>query len=145
MADLPIDIQKKIDNLIDEAYEYFQKGNTKESFSNYNKAFDLILEPKNKYGESFNIIKYLLDDYITIKDKDKAYEKIKDLEKYYGLRYDAGELELIKGKTFFEFEDYNEALQYFDIAFKKSKGREFQDEDPKYLDFYKNPDKYIKS
>jgi tetratricopeptide (TPR) repeat protein len=145
MADLPIDIQKKIDNLIDEAYEYFQKGNTKESFSNYNKAFDLILEPKNQYGESFNIIKYLLDDYITIKDKDKAYEKIKDLEKYYGLRYDAGELELIKGKTFFEFEDYNEALQYFDIAFKKSKGREFQDEDPKYLDFYKNPDKYIKS
>jgi hypothetical protein len=144
MADLPIDIQKKIDILIDEAYEYFQKGNTNESFNNYYKAFDLILEPKNQYGESFNITKYLLDDYITIKDKDKAYEKIKDLEKYYSLRYDAGELELIKGKTFFEFEDYNKALQYFDIAFKKSKGREFQGEDPKYLNFYKNPEKYIK-
>lgn len=30
------------------------------------------------------------------------------------------------------------------IAFQKSEGRSFQDEDPKYLDLYKNPGKYIK-
>jgi hypothetical protein len=48
-----------------------------------------------------------------------------------------------KGQVFFEKKDFKQAQANFKESVKEGKGlRYFEDEDPKYLDFYTHPEKY---
>jgi len=145
MPNIDNKLQQIFDSL-DEKIEVFYTNKNQEGIIAIElQKWELLPLVKEKWDESYHIAKSLIDEYIILNNKIEAYKWCDIIQKCDLERADSGERELIKGKTFFEFEDYNEALQYFDIAFKKSKGREFQGEDPKYLDFYKNPEKHIKS
>jgi hypothetical protein len=48
------------------------------------------------------------------------------------------------GKYYFETQNYEKALNEFKSVVKEAGLRYFENEDKKYLDFYKNPQKYIK-
>ena len=56
-----------------------------------------------------------------------------------------GVYEFYAAKVYFELKDYQLAKKFFALSVEIGKGyRYFEDEDPKYLDFYKNSEKYIK-
>lgn len=48
------------------------------------------------------------------------------------------------GKYHFETSDFEKAKEEWDLLIRQQGLRYFEDEDPKYLDFYKNPEKFIK-
>ncbi|GGA28691.1 hypothetical protein [Psychrobacillus lasiicapitis] len=53
-------------------------------------------------------------------------------------RGDKGERELWAGKVAYELGDLAKAKEYLDTANKKSRGRDFGEEDEKYLKFLKD-------
>jgi len=144
MAILQKEIQNQIDKIIDEAYNEFSKNNHEKSFLKLSQALELIPEPKEDFGESFNVIKYIIEDYLTLKDIQNAKLWSNKIFVYGKNRVDGGEKELLMGKVLFESEEYDSALEYFSVAFKKSSGREFEGEDPKYLELIKNSKNFLK-
>jgi len=145
MAILQKEIQNQIDTIIDEAYNEFSKNNHKKSFLKLSQALELIPEPKEYFGESFNVIKYIIEDYLTLKDIQNAKLWSNKIFVYGKNRVDSGEKELLMGKVFFESKEYDTALEYFSVAFEKSSGREFEGEDPKYLELIKHPGNILKA
>lgn len=130
-------MKREIEILIEESNQEFQRKNYKQSIKLLEMAWDEIPEPKGLYGESYDIVKDIIETYFTISSFDQAE---KWLEKLFvsGLdRIDAGEREFYCGRVSFELENYEVAKEYFRIAEKKSAGRCFEDEDTKYLKFYK--------
>jgi len=55
-----------------------------------------------------------------------------------------GELNFMKGKVSFEESNYINALNFFKKAYNESEGHCFGSGDDVYLDFYQNPEKYMK-
>ncbi len=59
------------------------------------------------------------------------------------LKLSEGECQHYEGKYYFETGDYKRAYNKFKYVVDKDGCRYFEDEDPKYLDFYRSPDKYM--
>lgn len=143
MAQLSKEVQKQVDQLVDEAYNAFLAKDYNISFPTLFKALEIIPEPKENYGESFNLVKYIIEDYLSLNDSNNAALWSSKIFPYAQARIDSGEREFLMGKVLFANGEYQAALENFKTAFKKSEGRSFEDEDPKYLDFLQNPEKYL--
>jgi tetratricopeptide (TPR) repeat protein len=137
MSSLQKKIEDKIDILVDEAFNMFTEGKHEKSFSKLYQALELIPEPKEDYGESFNILKYIIEDFLTLKDTDNAKLWSHKIFEYSKVRLDCGEKEFLMGKILFESGQLDEAKELFKIAFQKSKGRIFAGEPKKYVDLLK--------
>ena len=144
MAVLNKELQKEIDDLVDQAYEEFEHGDQNKSFELLIKAWDLFPNPKEQWNESFNVSKYLIDDYLRINDFENAnkwLDQLRIINDRHKIWH--GVLEFYQGMYYFKLKDFKHAKEAFDLAFKRSEGRQFEDEDPKYLDFLQNPEKYM--
>jgi tetratricopeptide (TPR) repeat protein len=145
MAQLEELIQEKIDGLIDLAYEKHQEGNVSKSFELLKKAWSLYPEPKKDWTEAYNTAKYLFEDYMEIEEYDEAKKWLNEMiENNNNLNHSYEDCLFNIGKYKFCVHQYEEALSHFKKVVKDAGYRYFEDEDPKYLDFYKHPDKYIK-
>jgi len=142
--ELPEEIYDRFDELSDEAYELFEDGKYDESFETYKKCLDIIPEPKKEYGDASGVIEWMVDNYLKIKDLKNAVLWVEKLGEYLKNKDIMGDWEFLKGKVYFESSKFQTALENFRIAFEKTKGSCFEDQDLKYLDFYQNPEKYIK-
>lgn len=142
--DLPEEIEEKFDILSDEAYEDFTEKNYKTSFQKYEQCLQLIPEPKKEYGESSNVIEWMIENYLIIEEYNKAIEWVEKLGLFLKNQEILGDWEFLKGKVFFESKDFEKSLKNFKISFAKTNGTCFIDQDPKYKDFYLHPEKYIK-
>lgn len=146
MSVLKDELQSQIDLLIDSAYEDFQNGNFEESYNKQLKAWDLFPDPKNKWNEGYNVAKYIFEDKFSLKEYDVAKQWLDEMVlNNDNLNKSDGECEFYEGKYYFEIGNYGKSIEKFRYVVSKYNFRYFEDEDPKYLDFYKNPDKYIKS
>lgn len=134
--DLPDDVYEKFDVLSDEAYEEFLKKNYQASFDKYFECLELIPEPKKDYGEASNIIEWIVENYLLIKEHEKAKIWVEKLGTYLKNKEILGDWEFLKGRVYFESGDYDQALDNFKIAFQKTHGACFMEQDPKYLHFY---------
>jgi tetratricopeptide (TPR) repeat protein len=133
-------IEKQTHKLVNEAYEYFQKENYIESFKLMGQAWDMIPLPKENYFESFNIAKYIFDDYVTLFKFDEAERWLKEIKKVqakYPLSWDAGQVEFLEGKLYFEKNELERAKELFIIAMRNSDGRAFLSQPKKYVDLLK--------
>lgn len=141
--DLPIKIQKETDELIEQAYRFGLKGRYDIAIELQEQAFNLIPEPREDYHESFNILKYIIEDNLIALKFKEAIRLVEKIHRFYEGRGDWGELERLKGKVYFETGQYEKAYQFFKIAVKKGTLRQIEQEggepDNRYLDFYKNP------
>src|SRR5574344_1745758 len=145
MAILSNKIQEQIDKLEELSYEKKQSGETEEAFRLSEQAWALYPEPKNNWNEAYNSAKYIVDDYMEIGNLEKAKEWInRMIYVNNNLHNDDDELLFYIGKYYFEKGSYPDALQNFKEAVNGVGLRVFEDEDPKYLKFYKHPEKYIK-
>ena len=151
METLDSKIQNKIDNLIDEAYDCSQNGDYTQSFELLQKAWDLYPFPKENWTESYNTAKYIFEDYLKIKEYDKAknwLEKMTEINNAYracdeNSTYDE-DLQFCAGKYYYETGNLEEAYKQWRETVRKSGKnhfRYFENEDKKYLDFYKKQNK----
>lgn len=137
--------QEKVDELIELAYEAEQSGSIDKALDLYAKAWDLYPEPKEKWTEAYNTAKYIHGTYMDIKNYPEAKKWLNQMIKDNNINHDYhGELEFMIGKYKYETGSYEEALEYFRMATKEGGGmRYFEDEDKKYREFYKNPEKTL--
>lgn len=146
MATLDNHLQDKIDELVDLAYEKSQDGDRNASFQLLFEAWELYPEPKEQWNEAYNTAKYIFEDYFAIEDYNSSKkwldEMIKNNDK---LNLSEGEVQHFEGKYYFEVGDYQKAQDKFKYVVNEAGFRYFEDEDTKYLDFYRNPEKYINS
>jgi hypothetical protein len=134
---LETDIKKVIDGLIDKSNEEFDNKNYDLSIILLIEAWNKLPEPKEDYSESYHIVEYLSSTYLDIKEYEKAKEWAAKIFKCALHRQDDGNREFLAGKISFESNDIETAKKYFIDAFNKSEGRCFEDENSKYLKFYK--------
>ncbi|MCM3170966.1 hypothetical protein [Paenibacillus sp. MER 99-2] len=138
MAQLEANIKEKFEVIINESNEQFQNGKQKESIVLLEEAWELIPEPKGIYSESYHLVEDIIDTLFLLQDFNKAYEWSKKIFITGFMRFDTGTKEFISAKAAFELGKFDLARDFFNFAFKKSEGRCFEDEDPKYLEFFKS-------
>ena len=124
--DLPDKLYKQFDKLSDEAYELFQQKRYNASFQKYEECLSLFPEPKEDYGDYSNAKKWV----------DKLGTVFKNQEIL-------GDWDFLKGKVYFHCGDFKVAWESFNNAYKKTGMDCFIEQAHQYIDFYKNPQKYV--
>ncbi|WP_239352933.1 hypothetical protein [Snodgrassella communis] len=142
--DLPDEIYEKFDKMTDEAYELFVNKQYEKSFETYKECLNLIPEPKKDYGDSSNVIEWMVENYLEIQDYPNATYWVETLGNYLKNKNILGDWEFLKGKVYFESGNLKKSLENFKKAYEKAGGSIFNEQNPKYLDFYRHPEKYIK-
>lgn len=145
MAILDYQIQSKIDELSGEAYKKLKEGMPLLCFQLYEKAWNTYPEPKYNWNEAYNTARYAADDCFSIHDMEECTKWINKMILVNNhLHQSDEELSFYLGKYFYETENYDKSYQKFKTAIEIAGYRCFENEDPKYLDFYKHPEKFIK-
>ena len=145
MAILESKLQEKIDELVDLSYAKYEEGKIEESFILQKQAWDLYPEPKNQWNDSYNTAKYIYLDYLKLNQFDDAKVWLnRMIENNNNLNLYDEDVWHETAKYQFEIGDYQESYDKFKKVVDDAGFRCFEDEDPKYLEFYKNPEKYIK-
>lgn len=143
MAELEASLQKEFDSIDEQIEICYERKDFKKIIELQLIKWKKLPPPKENWDESFHIANSLVEAYTETQQLDEAVHWAKVLQGCDPERLDSGEKEMILGKALFEAEDYVPAHEKFKVAYSKSKGRQFTEEDPKYLDFYKHPEKYI--
>ncbi len=145
MAILEKKLQDKIDALIDEAYQNYLDGNYEQSYSMQLEAWSIFPEPKNQWNEVYNTAKYIFEDRILLRQIELAKKWLNEMISHNNnLHLMDFDLSFNIGKYHFENGEYQKAHNEWANLVRQRGYRYFEGEDPKYLDFYKNPEKYIK-
>ncbi|WKX76183.1 hypothetical protein [Zobellia laminariae] len=143
MALLEQELQKKIDELRFSANSFYKTDKTK-YFQLKNEAWNLYPVPKNQWGEAYSLAKDFFRVYIREMELEEArnwLEKMIECNNHLHLfDYD---VDFNEGKYFFEIGKYEDALAKWKYVVDEAGLRYFEREKPEYLDFYKNPKKFI--
>jgi tetratricopeptide (TPR) repeat protein len=145
-------IQSKIDELIDGAWDNFQSDKDDEKYlKTLKKAWELYPEPKEKWSESYNTAKYIFEGYMDIKNFDEAKKWLEKMTKindaYRAWDKNSGydeELDFETGKYYYETGNLEEAYKLWrEVVRRSGKNhfRFFENEDKKYLEYYKTQKK----
>lgn len=145
MADLDSKLQNIFDALDEKIETYYENGDGLGIISTELEKWNLLPNPKEKWDESYHIVSSIIEEYLKLKKLDKAFEWANIIQECDPERNDDGQKKFILGKVLFEQKKFLDSYDLFTFGFIDTEGRCFEDEDPKYLDFYKNPEKYIKS
>lgn len=138
MAILQSPLKEKFESLVNQSNDEFDRGNHNESITLLEEAWSVLPTPKGIYNESYDLVNDIIDTCFIVKDF-KTAKKWSDKMFLTGfMRIDTGEKEFISGKVAYELGDLEIAKEFFNFANKKSEGRCFEDEDVKYLKFFKS-------
>jgi tetratricopeptide (TPR) repeat protein len=144
MAVLDLNLQVKIDELTDLAYTQFEEGNTEESFKLLKQAWNTYPDPKEKWNEAYNTAKYVFLDYMSLQNLTEAKIWLNNMiDVNNNLHLNNEDCYFNYGKYQYEIKDFKDAYDKFHIVVEEAGFRYFENEDPKYLEFYKNPEKYF--
>ncbi|SHL21073.1 hypothetical protein SAMN05444266_102460 [Chitinophaga jiangningensis] len=97
----------------------------------------MIPEPKKDYGDSSNVIEWMVENYLKIQDYPNAIKWVEELGNYLKNKGIMSDWEFLKGKVYYEAGEPEMALENFRIANDKSKGKCFEEQDKKYITFFK--------
>jgi tetratricopeptide (TPR) repeat protein len=136
-------IQDKIYELENSAEEKLEQNNLSAMMECMDKAWELYPEPKTNWTEAYNTAKhgFLLAKNI-VKDFRLAKKWLDCMIKYNNINHAFdGDIEFNIGTYKFDTGKLEEAYKMFTECVRqsgKSHFRYFEDEDKKYLEFYKN-------
>lgn len=146
MQEFKEETEREIEALLVKHSELYEKGNIPDAGECLIKAYEIIPDKKEEYNESYNycsyVLNYILEEHYKLNEAEEWLKKLHKIEKYQ--KCWSGDYAFFAGKTYFELKNFILAKKFFESCVKEGKGtRYFKDEDPKYLDFYKNPKKYM--
>jgi len=131
--------QKKIKQFESDALIEFKSGNIEKAVALFEKAWDVLPEPKYETPESYLIAKSLIFALKKLEKYEDALEWAKKLMKSSLDRHDSGDREFIAGTVLYHLGRKDDAWKYFDVANDKSEVRCFIGADKKeYLIFFKS-------
>jgi|GEM_PF-2200185 hypothetical protein len=116
-----------------------EKGKHQEAIKIYLDTWDELPEPKLEQPERIAnwIMNSIVNCYIDLKDflnakiwaeKTLETERAKDLINFYEY--------FQMGAIYFELNEYDKAMEYFEIVYQRAQKRGFQEFDKKYWKFY---------
>ena len=146
MAILDAERQSSIDSLREEANEYWDK-NRKKYFSIIIEAWNLYPEPKINWNESYSMAREMFEAYLIEKNINEAKKWLDFMIAHENnLHLNEYEIDHNIGKFFYEKGDLEKAYESWDkiVRIKMVGYRYFEDEDPKYIKFYKEQRKIKK-
>jgi len=132
---LTSELQEQIDNLISRSTEAHRAGDFPQFRKMLLEAWELLPQVKGSHSESYHIAKYLANNYLLTNNLSSAIQWSEELQKCAPYRADDGEREFVIGRVEFEMGRFENAKDHFKIANKKSRGRCFINQDPKYKKF----------
>lgn len=130
------EIMKEMRELGAKVREALKNGNVEEAQSLLEQGWRLIPEPKSEYDISISKVLASIRLMAQSGKPSLAFKWIEEL-KYLPISAIDAEPDFLIGMTFFELHDEDKAFLHLERANKLSKGRCFQDEDKKYLEFFK--------
>ncbi|MFZ4701159.1 MAG: hypothetical protein ACOYMG_14010 [Candidatus Methylumidiphilus sp.] len=136
MKTIPDDIMHQMKELGVQVREALKQGNAEEAQSLLEQGWQLIPEPKSEYNISISKVLASIRLMAQSGKPSLALEWIEELKHLPISAIDA-EPDFLTGITHFELGNMGAAFQHFDRSSKMSKGRCFEGEDKKYIDFYK--------
>ncbi|MCF6348439.1 MAG: hypothetical protein L3J20_09095 [Flavobacteriaceae bacterium] len=135
-----------VNEKIFELFDYIDENSLEEGESllkhltYVNSEWDVLPEIKMEDVDRTLLAILMIDLFMKVKDFDNMKKWI---EVYlYDEQYQE-QISFYNGKLEFEMGNYDKAYALFDEAFKLTNGRMLEGKGV-YLDFYKNPEKYIK-
>lgn len=140
-----MDLTMQIFNLLAKANGFNEMPDEKklETIKEINFQWDELPENKMNCNEKSILAIFLIDPFLKFKLFNEAEKWINIL--LSDRNDDKTQYGIYNGMLRFEKGDYNDAYKYFDMSYKDSGERSLKERDPKYLDFYKNPEKYLKN
>ncbi|MCV6628791.1 MAG: hypothetical protein OIF50_02915 [Flavobacteriaceae bacterium] len=132
MAKLEKNKQQIIDEIILKGSELHGRGNWTKSLNLLKQAWSELPLPKEDFDESFHIAKFITITYMYLKDYEEAKAWAQQTSKCDPERGEIGEKEFLIGQVYYEAEEYEKAIQFFNIADRKSDGMCFEGQDEKY-------------
>lgn len=112
--------------------EKFQQGDFYGGLSMLRDLWSQIPEPKTTTPNAYLVIEYGVGFALKLKDFSEAWTWANRAPDFKQKRQDRGEVEFLVGKVAFEDGKLDLALEQFREANRKSRGRIFLDQDPKY-------------
>lgn len=144
MAILEKNIQDEIDYLIDEGNELWESDRSS-YYELLLKAWNLYPEPKSNWNEAYSLAKEIFDSYIIEGNLSDAKKWLNEMINHNNnLHLMDFDISFNIGKYHFENREYQKVYDEWTRLVSQKGFRYFDNQDPKYLDFYKNPEKYIK-
>jgi hypothetical protein len=137
-----MDISEKIFELIgeiDSNYKSLSQTDKLKILNHLDNEWESMPNEKYENEDKSVLALFLFPEYISLSLFEKASKWIDIL--LMDRQDDPSQVGLYKGILTFEQNILDDAYRFFDMAYKDSKERIFKDEDPKYLNFYKNPQK----
>lgn len=144
MAVLDLKLQNEIDGKRFGANKFF-KTDKEQYFKLKTEAWELYPEPKDNWNEAYSLAKDFFKVYLFESNFVKAKEWLnKMIANNNNLHLFDNDLCFNIGKYYFETGEYKDAYEKWKAVVEDSGFRYFENEDKKYLDFYKSPQKYMK-
>ncbi len=130
-------LYSKIVSLTDEGNNLMDNGFFDSALTKFKNALELIPNPKINWDASYWIYTAIGDAYFCKNEFILALDYFYQSENYAYSRHNPF-IQLRIGQCLFEKNDMNSARQYFIRAFSLAGNNIFEDEDPKYIDFYES-------
>lgn len=138
MAVLETRLQNRIDALQEEANEHFE-SNRETYFRLLQQAWDLYPEPKENWNEAYSLAKEFFLVYLENNELESAGHWLHEMKKNNDtLQLSEGDFQFNEAKFLFETGDHAMAFQRFDEVVKDAGMRYFDEEDARYLEFYRS-------
>lgn len=115
----------------------FRDGNFVTGMQKIKDLWAKIPDPKTETSNAYLIVEYAVAFALKNGDLDEAWEWANIAPIFSEKRQNRGEAEFLLGKVAFERSDFELARKNFLVANRKSRGRIFKGENPKYQDLIK--------
>lgn len=131
------ELSKVIHDLMHESNKEYNEGKYDKVIEILKKAWLKLPNPKENYSESYHLAQSICEAYILINNFEEAKKWSNEFSRCATFRIDSGERYFLAAKVLFGLERFDMAQKYFAVANKMSDGRCFEDEDDKYINFFK--------
>ncbi|RLJ75176.1 hypothetical protein [Pedobacter alluvionis] len=144
MAALEQDLFQHVISLGKQAVDSLKAGNMDDFYRLSEEAWRKFPEPRSSWNQEYNFCKMCFKHCMN--NKNYTIAKVwlnRMIENNNHLHLSEYEVQHNQARYFFETGNYGDAYEKWQYVTKDAGFRYFENEDPKYLDFYKNPDKFI--
>lgn len=114
------------------AGELYRNGDYAGALRLTRELWDRIPEPRTDLLDAYNVLEYAVACALRLNDLAEAWRWACLAPSFREKRQDRGEVEFLIGRVAFERGDMDVAKENLLLAKKKSRGRIFEGEDPKY-------------